>query len=110
MEKYLEILKQCPLFAGIDEQDLLRMLICLDARVASFDKKYTILAEGKPAKFIGIILSGSAQIIQVDYYGNRSLLSNVAVGKIYPLLLQPNLCLAAGTAFRIFDKLCAHES
>ncbi len=83
MKKYLKILKQCPLFNGIDEQDLLRMLTCLDARVASFDKKYTILAEGKPAKFIGIILSGSAQIIQVDYYGNRSLLSNVVAGEVF---------------------------
>lgn len=83
MEKYLEILRQCPLFYGIDAQDLLRMLTCLDARVANFDKKYTILAEGKPAKFIGIILSGSAQIIQVDYYGNRSILSNVGAGEVF---------------------------
>ena len=83
MKKYLEILKRCPLFTGIDEADLLRMLSCLDARVTRFDKKYTILMEGKPAKHIGIILSGSAQIIQVDYYGNRSILSNVAAGEVF---------------------------
>ena len=83
MKKYLTILQQCPLFNGIDERDLLRMLTCLGARVANFDKKYTILPEGKPAKFIGIILSGSAQIMQVDYYGNRSLLSNVVAGEVF---------------------------
>ena len=77
LEKYLKILKKCPLFEGIDESDLLRMLTCLGARVVSFDKKYTIFAEGSPARHIGIMLSGSAQISQVDYYGNRNILSEV---------------------------------
>lgn len=83
MEKFLEILKSCPLFAGIADDNLLRMLTCFGARVMSVDKKYTILMEGKTAKYIGIMLSGSAQIIQVDYYGNRSILSNVVAGEVF---------------------------
>ena len=83
MRKYLEILKKCPLFNGIAEDNLLRMLTCLGARVTAFDKKYTIFAEGTPARHIGIVLSGSAQIIQVDYYGNRSILSEVAPSEIF---------------------------
>lgn len=83
MKKYLEILKKCPLFAGIAEEDLLRMLGCLGARVETFDKKYTILSEGKPAKFIGIVLSGSAQIVQHDYYGNRSILSSIGPAQLF---------------------------
>ena len=83
MKKYLEILKKCPLFNGIAEDNLLRMLTCLGARVTAFDKKYTIFAEGTPARHIGIVLSGSAQIIQVDYYGNRSILSEVASSEIF---------------------------
>ena len=58
MKKYFEILKKCPLFQEIEEEDLLRMLTCLGAKVESFDRKYTILAEGKPARHIGIILTG----------------------------------------------------
>ena len=83
MRKYLEILKKCPLFNGIAEDNLLRMLTCLGARVTAFDKKYTIFAEGTPARHIGIVLAGSAQIIQVDYYGNRSILSEVAPSEIF---------------------------
>ena len=83
MKKYLEILKKCPLFYGIAEDNLLRMLTCLGARVTEFDKKYTIFAEGSPAKHIGIVLSGAAQIIQVDYYGNRSILSDVKPSEIF---------------------------
>ena len=83
MKKYLEILKKCPLFHGIAEDNLLRMLTCLGARVTAFDKKYTIFAEGTPARHIGIVLSGAAQIIQVDYYGNRSILAGVGPSEIF---------------------------
>ena len=83
MEKYLKILQNCVLFDGIDPQDLLRMLSCLGARVLYFDKKYTVFAEGTSAKYIGILLSGSVQIIRNDYYGNRSLISKVEIGELF---------------------------
>ena len=83
MEKYLEILKTCPLFTKIADENLMTMLGCLDARVEFFDKKYTIIAEGNPAKYIGIVLSGSAQITQVDYYGNRSIVSGIEPGEVF---------------------------
>ncbi len=83
MEKYLEILKECPLFFGIEDESLLRMLNCLGARVLSFDKKYTVFAEGSSAKYIGIVLSGSVQMVQVDYYGNRSILSEIGVSELF---------------------------
>ena len=83
MKKFSEILKKCPLFAGIGEEDLLRMLSCLGATVDTYDKKYTVLAEGYPAKHIGIVLSGSVQVIQIDYYGNRSILSNIGPSEVF---------------------------
>ena len=51
MKKYLQILKKCPLFHGIAEDNLLRMLTCLGARVTEFDKKYTPLDEKLVKKF-----------------------------------------------------------
>ena len=83
LKKYLKILKECPLFKSIEDDNLMRMLVCLGAKVEFFDKKYTIIAEGASAKYIGIVLSGSAQIIQVDYYGNRSILSEVGPSEIF---------------------------
>ncbi len=82
MKKYLEILKKCPLFFEIEDESLLRMLSCLGAKVSFFDKKYTVFAEGSPAKYIGIVLSGSAQIVQVDYFGNRSILSEASPSQV----------------------------
>lgn len=83
MKKYLEILKNCPLFFNIEDDKLLTMLNCLGAKVVSFDKKYTVLAEGTPAKYIGVVLTGSAQILQIDYYGNRSILGKVGPSEMF---------------------------
>ena len=83
MKKFVEILKKCPLFDGVADDELLRMLTCLGARIESYDKKYTILAEGSAAKHIGIVLSGSAQVLQFDYYGNKSILSNVGPSEVF---------------------------
>ena len=83
MKKYLEILKKCPLFDGIAEDDLLRMLVCLGAKTEHFDKKYTVFSEGTPAKYIGVVLSGAVQIIQVDYFGNRSILGEIESTQVF---------------------------
>ncbi len=83
MKKYQPILQRCPLFAQIDEADLQRMLTCLGAKVEAFEKKYTIFAEGNPARDIGILLSGSAQMMRVDYYGNRSILFELNPADIF---------------------------
>ena len=83
MKKYLKILKNCPLFDNIKETDLLKMLVCLGAKTEEFDKKYTVFSEGTPARHIGIVLSGSVQMVQVDYYGNRSILRTVTPSEIF---------------------------
>ena len=46
LKKYLEILKKCQLFDKIEEERLEVMLKCLGAKAISFDKKYTVFAEG----------------------------------------------------------------
>lgn len=83
MKKYLNILKKCPLFENIEEENLLRMLVCLGARVEYFDKKYTVFSEGSPAKYLGIVLSGSVQTIQIDFDGNRSILGEMNASEIF---------------------------
>ena len=83
MKKYLNILRKCPLFIDIEEENLLRMLGCLGARVHYFDKKYTVFSEGSPAKYLGIVLSGSVQITQVDFEGNRSILGEMHTSEVF---------------------------
>jgi CRP-like cAMP-binding protein len=83
LKNHLEIIKKCSLFSKIGESELQRMLTCLDARIVAYDKKQTIFAEGIPAKHIGVLLSGAVQMTQTDYYGNRSILINVAPGEVF---------------------------
>ena len=83
MKKYLEILKKCPLFVGIEEDNLLRMLTCLRAEIKEAAKKEIISAEGSAVNSIGILLSGSAHIIQYDYYGNKSLFANINASEVF---------------------------
>lgn len=83
MKKYFEVLRRCPLFDRIEDENLIALLDCLGARVEHFGKKYTIIAEGNPAKYIGIVLSGSVQIIQIDYYGNRSIVTGAEPAEVF---------------------------
>ena len=83
MQNHIDTLKQCPLFSAVDEEHLLKMLTCLGARIETFDKKYTIMAESSPAKYIGILLSGKAQVVQMDYYGNRSILTEITPPDVF---------------------------
>jgi CRP-like cAMP-binding protein len=67
-------LSSCPLFDGVAAGDLPGMLSCLSARKMRCEKGQTILREGTPARDIGILLSGRAQLIRTDYCGNRTIL------------------------------------
>ena len=83
MKKYFNVIRKCPLFEGIEDNDLLGLLGCLGATVMSFEKKYTIFTEGSRARYLGIVLSGSAQIVQIDYYGNRSIIHEIVTSELF---------------------------
>ena len=83
MEKYFSVLSRCALFAGIDPADISGLLACLGASVRKITKNQYILSEGDPAAFVAILLSGSAQIINQDIYGNRSILSKIMPGELF---------------------------
>lgn len=83
MKKYSEVLKKCPLFFDIEDDKLIKLIDSLGARTGKFDKNSTIFAEGSEAKYMGVVLSGSVQITQVDYYGNRNILSILNEGELF---------------------------
>lgn len=83
MKKYFEILRKCPLFYDIADENLMEMLDCLGAKVKSYDKKEVIMSEGDHATQIGIVLSGVAQIVRIDYYGNRSIVAYVEPSELF---------------------------
>ncbi len=83
MNEYQAVLRRCSLFAGIADADLSALLGCLQATVKSYHKGETILCEGDAATHIGMVLSGEVQICQVDFYGNRSIVSEVHPSELF---------------------------
>lgn len=83
MEQYFSILVQCPLFSGIEQEDLKAMLECLGGKFISVSKGDPVFLEGDPAQLVGVVLSGGVQVVQDDYYGNRSVLSILQPGESF---------------------------
>lgn len=83
MKKYFDILRRCRLFDGITDGQLEGMLSCFKAAMRMFKRNQMILAEGDAVGDIGVILSGEAQIVRVDYYGNRSLVTELKPAQMF---------------------------
>ena len=83
MKNFLTKIKKCPIFWGIDDGDIEKMLTCMGAKVMTLDKKYTVFTEGSPAKYIGVVLSGEVQVVRNDYWGNRSIVENNGEGQTF---------------------------
>lgn len=80
---FLPVLQKCPLFRGIDPTELPVLLECLGAKTVTAEKRQTVLREGAPARFVGVVLKGGVQILQEDYFGNRSILGLAEAGELF---------------------------
>ncbi len=83
MEKYLPVLRNCALFAQMDDRDIPGMLNCLNAVVKTVKKNQYIMEEGEPAFYVGILLTGSVHVVKQDFYGNRSIVASVEPGDLF---------------------------
>lgn len=83
MRKYTEILKKCTLFEGIGDDELTEKLSCLNAKVKQYGKNQVIISEGQRVTDIGIVLSGAVQIVSVDYFGNRNIVTQIEPSHIF---------------------------
>lgn len=83
MEKYINILKNTPLFQGISEAEILPMLKCLSVNIKNYSKGEYLLRSGDKVQTIGMILSGQALIINDDVWGNRNIITELSSGMLY---------------------------
>ena len=83
MKKYLKMLKQTQLFAGVGEDDIFAMLGCLQAKCVTYKKGEHIFRQGEHLSCIAIVADGSIHIQKHDYWGNRSIINIVDVGEMF---------------------------
>lgn len=83
MEKYFKILSQCPLFDGMEENDLKDMISCLNGRTINIRKGEPVFLEGDAVRFVGVVLFGKVQVVREDYYGNLSVMAVLQSGELF---------------------------
>ena len=74
MQKYVKQLLDYPLFFGVKENDMVPMLNCLGGKVKKFKKGEYIFFEQDDVRQIGIIISGSVDMVKEDIWGNKTML------------------------------------
>lgn len=83
MKDFFPILQKCPLFDGIRPEDLPGMLSCMGAKLVPAKRGQILFHEGASTQFVGIVLTGSLQLIREDFYGNRSLLTHISPTQLF---------------------------
>jgi len=78
-----EVIKDNPLFHGIESSDFGKMFLCIESETRKYKKDDIILLSGDTVNFIGLILSGGVKIIKEDMNGNITILTELAVSEIF---------------------------
>ena len=76
-------LSKIPLFRNLPENDIEDVLRSGLTESRKYRKGAAILRAGTLTKKLGVVLSGSVTIENVDLWGNRSILSGVSSGQIF---------------------------
>ena len=82
MQNFMSEVKS-PLFDGIDQADRKTMLGCIGYHVGSFSKGEVVALEGDNLKHIGIILSGSVDMVKEDLWGNKTMLIRLRKDELF---------------------------
>lgn len=83
MESFLDEWKKCPLFTGMSGPDIIDAIDFLKAKGVSYRDGQTVFAEGEPAEYLGVVISGRVQIWKKDYEGKEFLLTVVEPFQVF---------------------------
>ena len=72
-----------PLFDGIRPEDRKIMLGCIDYHIGTFRKGDIVVFEEENMKHIGIVLSGSVDMVKEDLWGNKTMLVRIRRNDIF---------------------------
>jgi len=83
MKEFFPVLQRCPLFEGIQTEDLTAMLHCIGGHLRTAAAGEALYREGDPATHVGLVLNGSVRMVRDDYYGNRSIVAHIGPGELF---------------------------
>jgi CRP/FNR family transcriptional regulator, dissimilatory nitrate respiration regulator len=82
MENYT-VLKECALFRGIDETQLLPLMQCMNARTRNYQAEEYIFLSGNVIDYVGVILTGSIEIIKENLSGNKHIVAVLSASDLF---------------------------
>jgi len=71
------------LFEGISKEECEKMVTCFGAREASYTAGQTIVEHNGRQDSVGVLLSGSAELVRIDVEGNRTVLEVMNAGDVF---------------------------
>lgn len=80
---FIDVLHSCDLFRNISSEQLASLLDCLGAELKTYKKDAFVLRVGDAAKRVGIVAEGAVHVIQEDFWGNRTILTDVEPGGLF---------------------------
>lgn len=83
MDHDLSVMKRSALFSGIEETEISAMVDCLSAVRTRCKKKEFLFREGDMLLDAGLVLSGCLHVIREDFWGNRTILTEVGPGHMF---------------------------
>lgn len=83
MNKYLKLLDRGALFAGMTEKEISSLLSCLTAVERTYKKDEFIYRAGEVVSTVAIVLEGIVYIIKDDFWGNRTILTEISEGRMF---------------------------
>ena len=76
-------LRKTVVFRGMNDEELSAALFALRSSVKEYAKDELILHAGSTTDMMGLVLKGSVRIESNDMWGNRTILSHVAIGEVF---------------------------
>ena len=90
------------LFYDITDQEVEAMIQCFRMRRCRFHPGQIICTYGESAGEVGVLVSGEAELVRLDYAGNRTILERLETGGVFgeSLAFTPTLgdCVEIGRA------------
>lgn len=83
MKKIIKFIENYSIFSGINSDDILLMLDCIEAEKKTFSKKSCIISSGMSVNALGLLVSGSAIASQDDFWGNRNIMAKIMPGQMF---------------------------
>ncbi len=78
-----DFLAKTPLFQGYQPEQMNSLILRLEHHVKKFDKESLIFQSGTKVKELGILISGSIRIENIDILGNRNILGIAETGDVF---------------------------